>query len=52
MPERIEKPGWKPSDGAPARNKAAEPQPSCEGEKVELKFGDSGSNNFTFRNPG
>jgi hypothetical protein len=43
---------WQASDGAPARNKSAEPQPSREGEKVELKFGDAASNHFVLRNPG
>jgi len=52
MPAQIEKPEWKPSDGAPARNKAAEPQSTREGGKVELKFGHSASNNLTLRNPG
>jgi hypothetical protein len=49
--EKTEKPEWTPSDGTPSR-KAAEPQPSREGEKVELKFGNPGStNHFVLRNP-
>jgi hypothetical protein len=52
MENQEPKKEWQASDGAPARGKAAVPQPKREGEKVELKFGDAASNHFVLRNPG